>query len=72
MNKQDAYTFINSAYNYKSHPNGWFFHSIETQPQLFNNSNYLCTNTTTMANSIKDQQDILDKLNIQTLHPMQR
>lgn len=25
-----------------------------------------------MANSIKDQQDILDKLNIQTLHPMQK
>lgn len=25
-----------------------------------------------MANSIKDQQDILDKLNIQSLHPMQR
>lgn len=25
-----------------------------------------------MANNIKDQQDILDKLNIQTLHPMQR
>ena len=25
-----------------------------------------------MANNMKDQQDILDKLNIQTLHPMQR
>jgi superfamily II DNA/RNA helicase len=25
-----------------------------------------------MANNIKDQQDILDKLNIQTLHPMQK
>ncbi|OBX26465.1 superfamily II DNA/RNA helicase [Gelidibacter algens] len=25
-----------------------------------------------MANSIKDQQDILDKLNIKTLHPMQK